>query len=204
MCLAFLQCFTTSRFLFWRWESHNCWACLRCYFILFCLWSVCLQPFPLQALTSTHRWCSIRPTQRPPSKTALLQRVTGWPESLTHTWQQLYTHSSQGEFAALFSFIKDCSCYGTTGVDEHVCVTSPLRWSPLLLTASMVIQNIYLTWKQNCGSQCGNYTIQYWLLFSSLQYFHIIFIQYEEIVCGHRVRVTNAKEWQSQYWYTAA
>lgn len=61
-------------------------ACVRHHSVL-C--SVCLQPFPPQASTETHRWFLIRPTRRPLLKTALLQWETGWPVSLTHTWQQL-------------------------------------------------------------------------------------------------------------------
>lgn len=92
----------------------NCSPCLRYHFVL-C--SVCLQPFQLQALTGTHRWCLIPPTQRPLLKTALLQWETTWSESLTHTWQKPYTDSLKGQrwlfYTALrFLCFLCCTCVG--------------------------------------------------------------------------------------------
>lgn len=54
---------------------------------------VCVQPSPVQASTAIRLQCLAQPTQRAPSRTALLLWATGWPETWTHTWPPLYTHS---------------------------------------------------------------------------------------------------------------
>lgn len=110
--------------MYWSCVTSRCWAskgskakkcmCVRAFVFtqhchhLFCfamgienilLCSVCFQPFPQQVSSDTRHWCLIHPTQRARWKTVSLPWETVWPKSLTQTWQQLSTHSSQGQLS---------------------------------------------------------------------------------------------------------